>query len=389
LAAFPSNTRFTSARRIMSITVDRISSLSDLQQHREAWNDLARRTPRAQFFQTYDWFATYWKHFGKGQRMEVLFVADGSQLVGIVPLIIRSERRRVGNVRVLTYPLDDWGSFFGPVTTDPQRTISATINYVAEQIQGWDVFSWRWLADGDDAATAVADEMARAGMRVFPLVRGTTAVIDLPKKWDDYLASRSSKFRNNLRRWRRRVSEKGTLRFEKYRPGGEQTGDTDPRWDLYDTCERLAERSWQGSSETGTTLSHDSVRPFLRDVHREAATLGAADVNLMYLDDAPVAFEYGYWWQGYKYSLRFGYDGGLCRIGVGNLMWLDTIAASVAAGDHTVDMGPGSLEYKRHFMTRTADCLTLEHYRRSAPKAQAIAVKQILKSWWSPATPVS
>jgi len=373
----------------MSITVDRITSLDELQSHRESWNDLARRTPMAQFFQSYDWFVTYWKHFGQDQRMEVLLVTENSQLVGIVPLVIRSERRRIGKVRILTFPLDDWGSFFGPVTTKPSITISAVIDYIANQRKSWDVLSWRWLAASHSAWEAITEEMSAAGLRVFRSIRSTTCLIELPATWDDYLASRTRKFRNNLRRWQRRINEIGTLRYQKYRPATDESCETDPRWDLYDACENLAARSWQGGSLTGTTLSHQSIRPFLRDVHQASAAIGAADVNLLYLNDTPVAFEYGYWWQGYKYSLRFGYDREASQAGIGNLMWLETIKASIAAGDHTFDMGPGSLEYKQYYMTRTCDCLTLDHYRKLAPKAQAIALKHVIKSWWPSASPIS
>ena len=372
----------------MNLVVEKITKLEDLLGYRESWNSLAARTNGAQFFQTYDWLATYWRHYGSQQQLLVLMIRDAGGLLGIVPLVIREEKRRIGRLRVLTYPMDDWGSFFGPVTSDPERTISAAIEYLASQPKHWDILSWRWLDPSRASTQTIANKMQQKGMRVFPAVRETTALIDLPSTWEQYLASRGSKFRNNLRRWERRVNEMGTLRFEKYRPLGEHVGQADPRWDLYDACENLAARSWQGASESGTTLSHETIRPFLRDVHQAAVTLGAADLNLMYLNDTAVAFEYGYWWQGYKYSLRFGYDSDLCQAGVGNLMWLETIKASLVAGDHTFDMGPGSLEYKRYFLTRTCECQTLDHYRRFAPKAQMIAMKQSLTQWWSDAATI-
>ncbi len=223
--------------------------------------------------------------------------------------------------------------------------------------------------------------MRQRGMRGFLSTRETSALIDLPSDWDQYLASRTGKFRNNMRRWQRRVDELGTVRYLKYRPQGEANDNGDPGWELYDACERIAARSWQGSSDSGTTLSHDSIRPFLRAAHKAAAKIGAADLNLMYLDDDPVAFEYGYCWQGYKYSLRFGFDAERCQSGIGNLMWLETIKASIEANDHTFDMGPGSLDYKRHYYTRLCECQTIDHYRRFAPKAQAIALKNLISQY--------
>ena len=175
----------------------------------------------------------------------------------------------------------------------------------------------------------------------------------------------------------------GELRFEKYRPHA--SGKPLPRWDLFDVCVDLAAKSWQGSSETGTTLSHESIQAFLRDIHEAAARIGALDLNLLYVNDQAVAFEYGYSWQGYKYSLRFGYDSDACSSGIGNLMWLETIKASIERGDHTFDMGPGSLDYKKYYYTRTSDCRTLDFFRASSLQAQMISIKNQLSNWWSPA----
>lgn len=358
----------------MGLRVERVDDPNELAELRDPWNALAAGTERAQFFQTYDWFASYWRHYGNDQQLHLLLVRDEQKLIGIVPLVIRTERRQVGRLNVLTYPLDDWGSFYHPVSTDNQRTITAAVDYLRQNQKRWEILSWRWC-DPHQAAT-ISTAMNDAGMRTFGSVRETSALIDLPSDWDAYLSSRGSKFRNNVKRWTRRVNELGTLRYEKYRPTA--SDNTSPRWDLYDSCEALAAKSWQGSSESGTTLSHQDIRPFLRNVHEVAAKAGGLDLNLLYLNEHPVAFEYGYWYCGYKYSLRFGYDDKLCKAGVGNLMWLETIKASIERGDHTFDMGPGSLDYKKYFLTHICDCKTLDHYRSGASKASDRAEKPMV-----------
>ena len=114
-----------------------------------------------------------------------------------------------------------------------------------------------------------------------------TAVVDLAGTWDEYLASRPAKWRNNFRRQERKVCEQGHVGYLRYRPLGEAKGDGDPRWDLYDACEGLARRSWQGTSTTGTTLSHESIRPYLRETHAAAARVGALDLNLLLIGGPP------------------------------------------------------------------------------------------------------
>lgn len=367
----------------MSISVQIVRDFNELPAYRDRWNELARATIGAQFFHTYDWFDTYWRHCGGNQQLHVMLVRRSDEVVGIVPLVIRPEQRQIGTLRVLTFPLDDWGSFYHPLTCQSEMVADAVMKELASQRKDWDLLSWRWLDPNHDSTSAIERAMRSQRWKTFPSARETTGLIECPETWDEYLKSRGAKFRNNLRRWNRRVEELGTVRYEKFRPDAGPNASA--RWDLYDCCERLAAKSWQGSSEDGTTLSHQSIRPFLRDVHEVAARMGAVDLNLLYVNDEAVAFEYGYWWCGYKNSLRFGYDSEVSQSGLGNLMWIETIRASIEWGDHTFDMGPGSLEYKKYFMTHSVEMRTLDHYRAFAPRAQAIAWKHQLSDWWSSA----
>ena len=114
--------------------------------------------------------------------------------------------------------------------------------------------------------------------------------------WSDYWQSRPRKWRHNVGRLRRRLAQHAEVSYIRYRPEGDAFGDGDPRWDLYDACGQVAAQSWQATSATGTTLTHDSVRSFLRDVHAAAARFGGLDLNLLLLDGRPAdaaAFGFG------------------------------------------------------------------------------------------------
>ena len=59
--------------------------------------------------------------------------------------------------------------------------------------------------------------------------------------------------------------------------------------------ERIAQRSWQGSSSDGTTMSHETARPFLRDVHVACAKAGSLDLNLLRVGAARRAASFSHW----------------------------------------------------------------------------------------------
>ena len=96
------------------IHVEEINDIERLADDRLLWNALLPQTPGAGFFQSLDWLELYWRHFGGEQRLRTLVVRADRQPVGILPLVVRREQTRVGNVRTLTYPLHDWGTFLWP-----------------------------------------------------------------------------------------------------------------------------------------------------------------------------------------------------------------------------------------------------------------------------------
>ena len=353
-----------------------INRIDELAEYRPVWHSLMAQTPGATFFQSLEWLETFWRHNGQAKTLRTLIVSDGGNPIGILPLVVLREKTKVGPVRVLTYPLHDWGSMYGPIGADPATTLAAGLEHVRHAHRDWDMVELRWVdATGTDGGRT-EDAMRNAGFQSYKTIWNRTAVVDLTGTWDEYMARWPSKWRTDLRRSERRLNEQGELSHVRYRPQGEAQGEGDPRWDLYDACEQIAQNSWQGSSATGTTLSHEMVRPFLRDVHAAAARLGALDLNLLLLDEKPLAFGYNYHFAGRLYGLRVGYDAGQSRAGPGNVLYARTIEDSFERGDRMYDLGVGSMRAKERFQTRIVSLFRYSHFHPAAPKAQLLRLKR-------------
>ena len=365
---------------IMSATTDfdvrEIDEIGDLAEFRSDWNAALAATPRASFFQTLEWLETYWKHFGADQRLRVLLIRSNAETPSIVPLVTRRESTRAGRVRVLTFPLAGWGTFYGPLGADPGGSLAAALVYLRGQPRDWDMIDLRWLGPDEEQVACATKGMRAMGWQGEPAAWEEVSLVDLPSDFEEYLASRSRKFRANLRRDRKRLEEQSAASYVHYRPQGAQHGDADPRWDLYEACENLAAQSWQGSSRTGTTLSHAAIRPFLRDAHLAAARLGALDLRLMVLGETPIAFVYGYHYRGYLYGLRSGYHAEAAPAGAGTLLYAKAIEESYRLGDKIFDLGPGSVEIKRHFRTRLVESQRLTYFHPLSARAQILRLKR-------------
>ncbi len=355
-----------------------INSLEGLLPYRFVWRGLFADTRNASFFQTYEWFACYWRHFGASQQMRLLIVLHGDTAIGIVPFIIRTEPTKAGPVRVLTYPLHDWGSLYGPIGPQPTAAMLLAFRYLAETRRDWDILDLRWIDEEGSDHGRTGSAMALAGLSAVNSEWKHSAVVEFDAGWAPYWAARKSHWRTNCRRNERRLEAIGEVRMVRYRPVGSASGDDDPRWRLFEQCIELARRSWQGDVADGTTMSHEQIVGFLREAHGEAVKLGMVDICVLEVDGRAVAFAYNYQFNGRVFGLRMGHDRDQTFEGAGTVLMLRMLRDSAQRGDTLVDLGPEYLDCKRNWLTKIVSSGRATHYPALALRAQALR----LKRWW-------
>lgn len=370
------------ALELTMATVVEVNQIEKLTEYRREWAALLMRTPGASFFQSLEWLEAYWRHFAGGQKLRVFLIFSQNGLEGIVPLTVRWEKTRVGGLRVLNFPLHDWGSFYGPIGPDPGRLLTETFEHILATPRDWDILELRWQGGDGTNPRIVECAMLAAGLQCYGTCWDHTAVVDFEGTWESYWASRKGAWLRRLRHAERKLNEQGRVAFVRYRPQGRPVDDGSPRWDLYDACEEIARHSWQNAATNGTTLSHELVQSFLRETHEAAAAAGAVDLNLLLLDNRPAAFIYGYHWQGCLYGLRRGQEDDRALDGAGNVLLIHVLQDSFARDDRYYDLGTGSLESKRHFQTRLLPVLRFSHYPALALRSQVLR----LKRWWQSKT---
>jgi CelD/BcsL family acetyltransferase involved in cellulose biosynthesis len=360
-----------------------INDMQVLAQHRLAWRALHNETPRASFFQTFEWLDAYWKHFGEGQRLRVFAVRAAGKPLGFVPLVERSERGAFGALRVLTYPLDAWGSVYGPIGQSPTATLLLAFKAVAAERRTWDVFEPRWVAADSSDHGRTERAMRMAGLPATRQASSETSIVDceaLPS-WGAYLASRSAKVRHEIGRRGRQLEAAARVEVIRHRPEPWAHGDGDPRWDLYDACVSISDRSWQASSPDGNTLGTARVRAFLRDAHAAASRLGMVDMSLLTVDGEPVAFYYAYFCRGEVIGLRMGYDPAAPK-GVGAVLLDRVLEDSFARGDRRVELGCRADAYKARLRTGVESTVRWTHVPTTAVRPRIVSAARWVRQCW-------
>jgi CelD/BcsL family acetyltransferase involved in cellulose biosynthesis len=360
------------------VEIVEVNDIEQLAQYRLLWNSLFAGTPNASFFLTFDWLDTYWRHFGHDQKLRVLIVYAAGAPIGILPLCVRSERYRVGRVRVLTYPLDNWSTWYGPIGPNPASTMLAAMQHIRRTPRDWDMIELRWVADEGMQGGKSARAMRVANLFSEKQQYQWTSLVDLPATFDEFLAGKSQSLRRQFRRTLRDLFNEGRAEYIRHRPLPAAEGDGERRWDLYAMCEAVAQASWQSHVVHGNTLTHERVRDYFHAAHVAAARLGMVDVNVLTFEGRPAAFLYGYHCNGNVTALRTGYDASISG-GIGSALMLRTIEDSCARGDRTIDFGPGEREHKRRLRTRTESTFRLTYTPIDSWRSQAVRLTRWAK----------
>ena len=364
------------------IRITEICTLEELRAFRSAWLSLLEKTVGADFFQTPYWLETYFQHFAAEQELRVLVISQGDQPTGILPLIIAPYNCSLGKFRVLTYPLDWWGTFYGPIGPDPQQTLRTGLAYLKQQPKDWDFLELRFvegnsLEDEIESHDATLDSLNSVGINSVvkePLFH--CARIKLPTTWEDYLAGRRKSWKTTIRRSENKTRKLGEIEHIRYRPTGTSGGQDDPRWDLFEECRRLSELSWQGKSDNTQTFAHPNVAPLLKDLHLQAVAAGCVDMNLLLVDGKAIAYHYGYHWRGYFSSLRLGFDPKFSQQGVGTVLTSRMIQDSIRREDHTFDFLPDCLKAKMPWKTSVDVGYRYSHFPSSLGPTGLLRLKR-------------
>ena len=370
-------------------TIREINQVAELSALRADWQGLLIQTPGHSFFQSLEWLETSWNHYPLPQKLRVIVVERGGEPLGIVPFCVRAEARKVGRVRVLTYPLNDWGTFYGPIGAEPDLAFRAAMKHIAAMPRDWDFIDLRWVDESAPEFMAVGEGMREAGFDFVTRPRMEVRVCRMGDGWDAYLESRSRNWRREMRRNIELLEKQGgEVKLLRYRPvassldqrAGSGSARSSSHDEFFDVCVEIAQRSWQAEAGPAGTLSSPGVRDLLRQLHRQAGDLGMLDTNILMVGGRPVAFNYNYLADGRTYGLRCGFDGTAGLENCGKILLYKMLEDAFRRGDSEYNFGPGRQPYKDRFATETRHAYTFRHYARYSLRSQLLRLKERMSS---------
>jgi CelD/BcsL family acetyltransferase involved in cellulose biosynthesis len=361
-----------------------LTDVSELEGLVPAWRRLLGRAVHAEPVRTPVWLLAWWRQFGEsdGRELRAVAVEDRGELVGLVPLAIRSATHRraipVRRVELLgtgENEADEVASdYVGALAAsgkqnDVARVVADAI--VDGSLGEWDELRLPAMSCEDPFVPRLAEALRGRGLAAPVTRSGEAYFVSLPRTWSTYLRELGSSRRYVVTRSLRELDRwagKGGWELR----SAVTTADLDEgRRVLHD----LHAERWSAAGRRGAFASarfkrfHDEVMP------RLLAGEDGASLDLLWLTvrGQPIAASYSVVFANKVYF----YQSARCldvpkTVRPGIAMHALAIQRSIEAGRREYDFLQGTSRYKRDLAQGSRSLVTL---RAVAPHLRARAVE--------------
>jgi CelD/BcsL family acetyltransferase involved in cellulose biosynthesis len=312
------------ARPVPDLT---LAPVEDLAFVREEWNALAERAGNV--FATHEWAAAWWEVYGEDRPLLVTSCRDSSgRLVALLPLYL-STRRPVRTLRFIGHgPADQLGPVCAP--DDRQAAAAALLRLLREEFRAWDLLLAERLAPTEGWSGMLGGRVVHREDSPTLLTGG--------RSFDEFLASRSRNFREQVRRRDRKLRREHEVDI---RLATAETLDAD-----LTTLFRLHEARWD---DEGSGALRGARERFHRDFARRALESGWLRLWVLEADGAPRAAWYGLRFAQADMYYQSGRDPEWERESVGFVLLCHTIRLAFDDGMLEYRLLRGGEEYKGRF----------------------------------------
>lgn len=289
--------------------VEIIDSLEQFMRLKEAWNGLLEEYTSYVPFLCHGWFELWLKHFLKDTELLIILLYQKDNLVGIAPLLCRKEKWRglymVNKIELIGNIVSPVRSFIFAEFDYKKRTEHYVALLSFFRKYEWDVFELDAFYDPIINLSEIRRLITKTGIRNDCYHCFNYYYLDeIPETWVQYFNSRSKRHRKNLRRYRRRLEEKGSVSVE-------IVNDPEDTPRCVDLHYLIREKSWK---------KYDKNSAFHRDLFKFASLEGWLKCCVFMLNEEPVASKIIFVQDRHAYFISTVYDIAYKKYSPGNFI---------------------------------------------------------------------
>ena len=323
-------------------TVEVISRSPEIAPYRDTWEEVYR-TVSAEPSTSFEWTQALTRsHLAPDDGFTLLRVSRNGKVEGFVPLFTR-------RMPVLGYPVTVLSPLSEHYNTHSDllvrnldaESVSAFVSALQALDRRWDLFRVSNLLDGHPLLMHGSSVPAGKGSAAHVQQTHASYFLELPGTFAAYLSQRSSKFRNYLKRVEKKLDERGSVRVLDC----SSKSDVAHGFEMLLQIERL---SWKHAHGTAISAVERQIT-FYRSLCEGAAAAGRLHLQILTIDDVPVAHNLGYLANGCYSYLKTSYDEAHKAAGVATYLRARLIETLIDRGVSRLDFPAEPYEWERQW----------------------------------------
>jgi CelD/BcsL family acetyltransferase involved in cellulose biosynthesis len=323
------------------------------------WNDAVDRAGLPHPFLRHEWMRAWWQAFGAGTELHVIVVRRHGLITAIAPLLRESARMHGMSVRRLRLLHNDHTPRADVIVAgEPDEAYRAIWEALAGERDSWDVVQLGQIPADSPTHAAFAALAAKDGCGVGTWRSGASPYVTVTGSWEEYLAGRPAKWRQNLRNRLTRLSRIGE-------PALEVVSDPAAIAAAGDDLRRLEDSGWKG--DNGTAIGSDrAVETFYDDLAVRGAAAGWLRLLFLTVNGQRIAVAYSAQFGNRLFLIKTGYDPAYATCSPFKLLTWFALQHAFATGLDDVDFLGDAEPWKLEWTTTQRQHDWLYVFSRSA-----------------------
>lgn len=240
---------------------------------------------------------------------------------------------------------------------DSNDTAAQVVKSLQQLELNWTEIQFDKLVIGSALLTGLSDTANAHGYYVDATEGETPPYLDISESWDDFLLTKTSNFRYNLKRKAKKLKQAGNIEISYFEEGSDWSN-------VFNDIENIERKSWK--QDAGTSLRH-----FERTFYSKLVSRCTEDIkpfiSIVRLDSVPIAYDLSIIAKNKGYCLKTSFRGDYSKLSPGNFLRSELLKRLFQKGLSEYDFLGDDESYKLQWATGTRRHLNLLITRRTFP----------------------
>lgn len=342
------------------ISVECVHDLAKFETLREQWNFLLFNSKDRDIFLTWEWQFAWWKNIGqKKYELRILLVKEGEQIIGIAPWMFSKKAKSIFNLNWLENLGNPDCDISGIITSKPDQTIKAIIEYLKADILNWDIIELQELSALSQNTQTLMNELQNSGFYFIEAEDEDHYFIKINTTWEDYYNNLSKNLRHNHKRRIKRAAEIGPIEIQRF-------SGTSLEWQHFQTIFLVNKKS----SFPELYNSEENVA-FHKDLFLLMRDKKWIQIEIFMLKGEPIAYQYGFTFESRYEDWRGGINKDYDIIAPGKLLMMQTLEHRFKENIIESDFLRGNHTYKKDWLPESRKYKKIQVFNQNKLKSRA------------------